>query len=283
MPSLRCSWFARELGLGVFLTEQISGDFFGTSEGDVALHCRHGRVCAVALKASPRCAALSRGARAACQMLGDQMELSDFLCLCQRHATLHWLFQQTLRQLSFLLQMEVMARNGAFCHCNASDAWQFRSRAERKRELASAALSSARASKAAKRSEVTGRSPAVSRCASMQQQLTPHQVQKNLCEYFRASRGALEDAKMVALCDDGSRKGGKERLCSLLMNLATGSTCFGPPQESRDTYMRVDMVGEEVTEQLQGQWHDASKAYIEAEGGRQRTAMSLLCRPCRSS
>jgi len=51
--------------------------------------------------------------------------------------------------------------------------------------------------------------------------------------YWLASQRALAGEHLIAMCADGSRFGGKERLMSAVMGLGCGVVCWAPPQDIR--------------------------------------------------
>eukprot|EP00435_Cladocopium_sp_Y103_P048107 s1730_g14.t1 len=60
--------------------------------------------------------------------------------------------------------------------------------------------------------------------------------QQQLTRYYLGARQQFSECNIIALSGDEARVGGKSRFYGALMNLLTGMTCWGPPQDSCDNF-----------------------------------------------
>ena len=60
--------------------------------------------------------------------------------------------------------------------------------------------------------------------------------QQQLTRYWLGARQQFSQCNIVAMSGDEARVGGKSRFYGALMNLLTGKTCWGPPQDSCDKF-----------------------------------------------
>ncbi|CAE7523314.1 unnamed protein product [Symbiodinium necroappetens] len=92
---------------------------------------------------------------------------------------------------------------------------------------------------------------------------------KDLLRYFFGCRRAMADTKVLAIADDESRVGGKERLMLCGMS-EQGIACWAPPQEIRDMKIRVAQPGEPVDQADKDIWKERARRFLKREAGRQQ-------------
>ena len=162
-----------------------------------------------------------------------KLDLVTGLIFWSKTPSLSWFFQQVVASLSSHLQEEWIAQNPEFQPANETDAWLARGSRQAHKKRALSALQIARDRK---RQKFEKDEKATKKPAPKAQPLPPLHAARDLYQYYMASRREFQGCPLFCLVSDESRKGGKDRLATVLLNLQTGKACFGPPQDSKHRF-----------------------------------------------
>ena len=167
-------------------------------------------------------------------------DLADFLCKLERFPSWQWFYEAVVVCLAsqledFILQRLPPATGEAMTNAQAS---VVRGDKTVQKRVAIDRLTEARASKAMRKAESRENELPSAAEASASQADRDH-----FClQYFLASRKAMQKCTRIAVVDDDSTVGGRDRCRAALLNLTSGDCCWAPPKASSSLSLFLNQI-----------------------------------------
>eukprot|EP00972_Heterocapsa_arctica_P010379 1525995-Heterocapsa_arctica.AAC.1 len=170
-------------------------------------------------------------------------ELSEYLVFCSCRSGSMWWLPKLVKLISHQLEAAYMGtgRRSSVLQrgCNADMGCYTRKRdpalrsALAKQSMAS--LNAKRVAKAASQLNVSLQKAHVKSGVTLQE----YEKRMECLRYWKAGHQAMSEAKHLAVVVDGTRLGGRERLCGSMLNLESGVAAWMPPQVAPIIYTRA--------------------------------------------